>query len=200
MPSFLHVGCGQATKADTIPFFQRPEWREIRLDIDASVAPDIVGTMTNMAGVPTGSIDAIYSSHNIEHLYAHEVEVALREFWRVLTPTGFAVITCPDLQAVCKLVAEGKLLTPAYVSAAGPIAPLDMLYGFRPSLRGGNHFMAHHCGFTLDVLLGGIQHAGFGSSAGVSQPEALALWAVGRKDRLGNSEMEQFTRSILTPS
>ena len=199
MPSFLHVGCGQSTKANTIPYFQGAEWREIRLDIDASVTPDIVGTMTNMATVPTESVDAIYSSHNIEHLFAHEVEVALKEFLRVLTPRGFAVITCPDLQATCKLVADGKLLTAAYVSPAGPITPLDILYGFRPSLRSGNHFMAHHCGFTLDVLLGSINQAGFGSSAGLSRADAFALWAVCRKDRLSAPEMEKFTRSVLMP-
>jgi len=197
MPSFLHVGCGSATKVNTIPFFQRGDWNEIRLDIDASVAPDIVGTMTDMAAVATGSVEAIYSSHNIEHLYAHEVDVALKEFLRVLTPTGFAVITCPDLQAACKLIAENKLVEPAYVSPAGPIAPLDILFGHRDSVRRGNHFMAHRCGFTLDVLLASIKQAGFGSSAGFARPGSFALWAVCRKDRLADSDVEQFTRSVF---
>jgi len=197
MPSFLHVGCGSATKVNTIPFFQRGDWNEIRLDIDASVAPDIVGTMTDMAAVATGSVEAIYSSHNIEHLYAHEVDVALKEFLRVLTPTGFAVITCPDLQAACKLIAEGKLVETAYDSALGPIAPIDILFGLREPLRRGNHFMAHHCGFTLDVLLAGINQAGFGSVGGFSREGAFSLWAVCRKDRLTAPEMEQFTRSLF---
>jgi len=74
--------------------------------------------------VATASMDAVHSSHNIEHLYAHEVAVALEEFIRVLTPEGFLVLTCPDLQSVCALVAQDKLTDAAYTSPAGPIAPL----------------------------------------------------------------------------
>jgi len=42
----LHVGCGHAT-INNIPLsgFRQRGWREIRLDTDPSVAPDIVGTM-----------------------------------------------------------------------------------------------------------------------------------------------------------
>lgn len=197
MPSFLHVGCGSKTKADTIPFFQPAGWTEIRLDIDPSVAPDIVGTMTDMSAVPTGSVDAVFSSHNIEHLFAHEVDLALKEFFRVLTPAGFAVVTCPDLQATCRLVAEGNLTGTAFTSPAGPISPLDLLYGYRPSLGSGNHYMAHHCGFTLDILIQTLRFAGFETVAGFTKPEVFALWTVSRKDHLGSADMEQFTRSIF---
>lgn len=197
MPSFLHVGCGRQAKFDTIPFFKRSDWKEIRLDIDPDVKPDVIGSMTNMTAIPSGSVDAIYSSHNIEHLYAHEVKIALAEFYRVLSPTGFAVIACPDLQATCKLVAEGKLLEPAYSSVSGPISPLDIIYGFRPSLRGGNHFMAHHCGFTLNVLLGVLRAAGFGAAAGGAVAADYSLWAVGRKDAIDEAAMLAFTRAVL---
>ena len=106
MKRFLHVGCGPARKADTTSGFQTPEWQEVRFDIDPSVEPDIIGTITDMANVPTGSFDAIYSSHNIEHVYFHEVVTVFREFHRVLADDGFAVITCPDLQSVCAAVAK----------------------------------------------------------------------------------------------
>jgi hypothetical protein len=159
--TFLHVGCGPARKSSTTRGFCTADWREVRLDIDESVQPDIVGTMTDMSKVPDACMDAVYSAHNIEHLYAHEVPLALAEFMRVLRPGGFAVITCPDLQSVCALVAADKLLEAAYVSSAGPIAPIDMLYGHRPSLAHGNLFMAHRCGFTRNVLVGTLQAAGF---------------------------------------
>jgi predicted SAM-dependent methyltransferase len=38
-------------------------------------------------------MDALYSSHNIEHVFAHEVVPTLKEFRRVLKPDGFVVIT-----------------------------------------------------------------------------------------------------------
>ena len=58
----------------------------------------MVGSITQMDAVETASMDAIFSSHNLEHLHAHEVPVAMAEFIRVLKPKGYMVITCPDLQ------------------------------------------------------------------------------------------------------
>lgn len=163
--TFLHIGCGPKYKDRTTPGFNTDAWREVRLDIDPTVAPDVVGSMLDMAAVASGSVDAIFSSHNIEHLYPHEVSVALAEFRRVLTPEGFVVITCPDLQSVCALIAEDKLTDPAYTSSAGPIAPLDILYGHRPALAAGNLYMAHRCGFTERVLVGTLRAHGFASVA-----------------------------------
>ena len=52
-PVFLHVGCGRK-RADNTPFANK-NWREIRLDIDKSVHPDVVGTMTDMSTVESAS-------------------------------------------------------------------------------------------------------------------------------------------------
>ena len=142
----LHVGCGAQRGVRGFD-----GWKEVRLDIDPRVAPDIVASMTDMSGVPSASFDAVYSSHNLEHLYAHEVPVALREFRRVLREDGFALIQTPDLAAVAKLVVEGRLEEPAYVSPSGPIYALDMLYGHRPSVE-LSPFMAHRTGFTARSL------------------------------------------------
>ncbi|MBL8487304.1 MAG: class I SAM-dependent methyltransferase [Rhodocyclaceae bacterium] len=179
MATFLHVGCGGKRKDRTTPGFASAEWRELRLDIDPAARPDIVGSMLDMASVTDGSVDAVYSSHNIEHLYAHEVPRALAEFRRVLKPAGFVVITCPDLQSVARLIAEDKLTEPAYTSPAGPIAPIDILYGHRPQMAAGNLFMAHRCGFTLKVLLATLKAGGFPSVAGRRREgPAFDLWAV----------------------
>ena len=183
MKSFLHVGCGPKRKDLTTQGFNTPDWREIRFDIDESVSPDVVGTMTDMSQVADGSVDAIFSSHNIEHLYPHEVPVALVEFKRVLGPGGFVVITCPDLQSVCALIAEDKLTDPAYTSPAGPIAPLDILYGHRAAMARGNLYMAHRCGFTQKVLAGTLSAAGFASVASAKRPGPFFdLWVIGTKD------------------
>lgn len=178
MKTFLHVGCGGKHKDKTTCGFNTPEWQEIRLDIDGRVNPDIRGSMTDMAAVADASVDAIFSSHNIEHLYPHEVPVALRQFRRVLKPDGYAVITCPDLQTVSALIADDKLTEPAYTSPAGPIAPLDILYGLRSALARGNLFMAHRCGFTQKVLAGSLRAAGFGSIVSKRREKAFDLWAL----------------------
>lgn len=184
MKTFLHIGCGPKRKDQTTQAFNTDAWREIRLDIDQSVNPDITGTMTDMSAVESASVDAIFSSHNIEHLYAHEVPVALTEFLRVLKPEGFLVVTCPDLQSVCALVAEDKLIETAYTAPAGPITPLDILYGYRPSMAAGNLFMAHRCGFTQRVLSGTLHGAGFANAATTRRGHPFYdLWALATKSQ-----------------
>lgn len=165
MKILLHVGCGRKKIDSTTSGFNDGSWSEVRFDIDPNAKPDIIGTMTDMSNVDSNSIDGIYSSHNIEHLYPHDVPTALNEFYRVLNPSGFVVITCPDLQSVAELVAQDKLTEPAYHSPAGPISPLDILYGHRASMANGNLYMAHRCGFTKKVLAATLQSAGFKSIA-----------------------------------
>jgi SAM-dependent methyltransferase len=181
MKTFLHVGCGPQTQADIQQGFHTNEWHEVRFDIDPNVKPDIVGAMTDLSLIATGSMDALYSSHNIEHVFAHEVPIALQEFHRVLKPEGFVVITCPDIQAVCEAVAQDKLLEPLYVSASGPIAPIDILYGHRASVARGNPHMAHKCGFTYSTLMRAFLDAGFASIIGARRPAAFDLWLMAHK-------------------
>jgi predicted SAM-dependent methyltransferase len=190
--TFLHIGCGPQRKASTTQGFNTDAWTELRLDIDESVQPDIVGTMTDMSAVADDSVDAIFSSHNIEHLYPHDVPLALKEFIRVLRPDGFAVITCPDLKPVCALVAEDRLVEPAYQSAAGPIAPLDIMYGHRASMARGNLYMAHRCGFTEKVLSATLQSAGFAIVASMARPAAFDLWAIASKSPRNEDEMREL--------
>jgi len=161
MKTFLHVGCGYNRKNNTTAGFASESWRELRVDIDPEAAPDIVGSMLDMAAIPDESVEAVFSSHSIEHLYPHEVPRALNEFRRVLKPDGFVVIACPDLKSVCALVAQDKLLEPAYVANAGKVAPLDILYGFRGFMERGNLWMAHHCGFTESSLAETLRAQGF---------------------------------------
>jgi predicted SAM-dependent methyltransferase len=169
----LHVGCGACEELH--PTFRAPGWREIRLDIDPEAQPDIVASIVSMPMVPSGSVDAVYSSHNLEHLFAHEVPQALAEFFRVLKAGGFALVTLPDLQAIARLIADDKLEDPAYISAAGPITPLDMLYGYRRYIALGNVFMAHKTGFSAKTLANALIAAGF-ATVHLAQ-ENYTLWA-----------------------
>lgn len=175
----LHVGCGTYRPDKLHAQFREPGWRELRLDADPAVEPDIVASMTNMAMIPTGSVHAIWSSHNLEHVFAHEVPQALGEFYRVLHPEGFALITLPDLQRVAELIAADRLDEPAYMSAAGPIAPLDILYGHRPSIAAGRTLMAHRNGFTAESLGQSLLSAGF-ANVDINR-SGFDLWALAEK-------------------
>jgi predicted SAM-dependent methyltransferase len=200
MKSFLHVGCGSKRKDRTTKALSSADWMELRFDIDESVKPDLVGTMTDMPSVSSESVDAVFSSHNIEHLYPHEVPLALAEFVRVLKPDGIAVITCPDLQSVCQLIVEDKLTEAAYTSPAGPIAPIDILYGLRSSMAQGNLYMAHRCGFTQKVLTATLQAAGFKAVATMSRAHPyFDIWAVASKEALTEEQMKAMAVAHMTP-
>jgi hypothetical protein len=197
MKKFLHVGCGLAKKEHTTKGFNDGTWQEVRFDIDQNCSPDIVGTITNMENVASGSVDAIFSSHNIERIYAHEVAPALNEFLRVLSDDGFVILTCPDLQSVCSAVANNKLLETLYQSPAGPIAPLDILYGHRASIAGGNYFMAHKCGFTYKVLSEAFLSIGFKAIIGGARPVAFDLWIAAFKNMKTADEMKPYVEVHL---
>ena len=125
MKTLLHVGCGVLDKASCYGF-NNDNWNEIRFDIDKNVNPDIVGTLVDMKLVKTASVDAIYSAHNIEHLYPHQVSYALSEFSRVLKDDGMVVVSCPDLQQIAESIANDKLIEPLYTTMSGDnIAAID---------------------------------------------------------------------------
>jgi SAM-dependent methyltransferase len=176
----LNVGCGYPLRQKLHPHFHGPEWQEIRLDLDPAVRPDIVCSITDMAPVSADAVDAIWSSHNLEHLQRHEVPAALTEFLRVLKPCGFLLLTLPDLQNVARLVVEDRLEDPAYTSSSGPITALDMIFGHTPSLARGNSLMAHRTGFTAQTLQKVLTEAGFVRIT-VRRGSAFDLWATAFK-------------------
>ena len=101
----LNAGSGPHSSRKLHPAFVRDAWQEIRIDIDPRAKPDMVVSITDMkSSFEPESFDAIWSSHTLEHLYAHEVPIALAEFKRVLKPDGFALVTSPDLETVASLI------------------------------------------------------------------------------------------------
>lgn len=170
----LHVGCGPLQKLHE--HFQGDAWEEVRLDINPAANPDIVASITDMSAVESASFDALYSSHNLEHLMPHETPLALKEFCRVLKPEGFALVTLPDLQQVAEYIARGEAEQVVFMTDKGPITPLDILYGFRPFLA-ANPFMAHRFGFTADTLRAALVEAGF-AHVSVERDGECNLWAV----------------------
>lgn len=56
---------------------------------------------------PTGSAEAIYSSHMLEHLYLDEARALLRESRRVLQPGGILRLALPDGEQIAVDLAKG---------------------------------------------------------------------------------------------
>lgn len=175
----LHVGCGVKAYHRLHALFRNPAvWSEVRADVDANVAPDLVCSAVDMrAQVPSESYDALWSSHTIEHLHDHEIPLAFAEFLRVLKPGGFVLIRCPDLSSIVEAIQAIGPDNVAYMSPAGPITPLDMLFGHRAAIARGNSFMAHHTAFTDERLGQLLIDAGFASVV-TKRATGYDLWAV----------------------
>ena len=174
----LNAGSGHRDLKPLPPPFDTGEWREVTLDVDPTVGPDHVASLTDMRTVlADGSFDAVWSSHSLEHLYGFELLEALREFHRILKPDGFALVTCPDVEAVAAAVVTHGLDHVAYVAPAGPITLHDILYGHTDSIRGGAQAMAHRTGLTTRRLGELAVEAGFADVA-VGRGDVYDLWGV----------------------
>ena len=197
MKTLLNVGCGWSNISE-LKGFNNDNWKEIRLDINKTVKPDVVGTLTDMSLIETASVDAIYSSYNLDHIYAHEVPIALKEFYRVLNEDGIAVVKCPDIQTVCELIAQDKLLELLYESPIGPIYPIDVIYGNRWQIQNGNEYMAKKVGFTYSALDSSFAEAGFKARYGGRMPaNGGELAIVAFKQKIPEEQIKQIADPLL---
>jgi len=196
MKTFLHVGRGPQNKSSCFGF-NNDNWKEIRFDIDKNVNPDIVGALTDMKSVETGSVDAVYSSHNIEHIFPHEVPIALREFYRVLKEDGIVVITCPDLQSAGEAVTQDKLFETLYEGYDVPVTAFDILFGHRETTADGNVFMVHKGGFTYSLLNSAFYEAGFKVRVGGRRPKVCDLFLVAFKQKKSEEEVKKIAVPFL---
>jgi SAM-dependent methyltransferase len=176
----INVGCGPTLMVTRTDIFQ--DWRQLRVDIEESVHPDVIADLTDLSPLPSGSADALWSSHCVEHLYQSQVPGALKEFHRVLSDDGFAVILVPDLQAVADRIVADKFDEPIYTSGMGPVSAHDMFYGFGPSIAAGQTSMAHRCGFTPSILVNLLNATSFAEYA-IRRLGSLELLIVARKSR-----------------
>ncbi len=113
------------------------------------------------------------------------MQQALSEFKRSLTPGGFVVLTCPDLESACAMIADDLMIVGAKTSPAGDLPPLDIMYGHRPAMARGNLYVARRCCFTQKVLIATFQQAGFKKMASTERGHPYYdLWIVAANDKI----------------
>jgi predicted SAM-dependent methyltransferase len=165
--NMLHIGSG----GGPLPIWAEGV-TETTLDIDETVNPDIVASMTNLGLI--GEYDFVYSCHCLEHVFPHEAKQALREAKRVLVEGGMAIIIVPDLDGVKP---NNDVI---YESEAGPVCGLDIIYGMA-SLLEENPYMAHKTGFTMESLKQEFKEAGFINITGTVINELHSIMVTGEK-------------------
>jgi protein O-GlcNAc transferase len=177
--------------------FCSEEWQEVRLDVDPANSPDILASLLDMSPVADASVEAIFSSHTIEHLYPGELRTALDEFLRVLKPDGFVITVCPDLQSAAEMIAQDRLFDVAYESPSGPVTPFDIVYSHRKFTRRDNPYMSHYCGFTLSTLAGVFREGGFPAIGGYRDRAGFQLCLVAFRQAMSEAETTARTNQVL---
>lgn len=198
----INLGSGAPVRSQFDEVFSERFWQVTRLDIDPLVRPDIVGSAVDMRGIVADqSFDAAWSSHQIEHIYEHEVVPCFGEIRRILKPHGFALVTCPDIEAIAETITTGVFDEPVYQSPAGPIRPVDMLFGHQKSISSGNLHMGHRTGFTADRLGRMAMEAGF-TEVRVRRTQRFDLWGLllmpdAQPDAINRGLQRTFLKSVF---
>lgn len=139
-------------------------YEQVTLDIDPRCKPDIVGDARELYKLKAEQFDAVYSSHNLEHFYHHEVPVVLEGMYHVLKKCGQAYIRVPDIVEAIKRMDEAglDLEDGLYLASGVPIMTLDVIYGWSVEIeRSGQPFYAHKTAFTQKSLTKHLEAVGF---------------------------------------
>jgi predicted SAM-dependent methyltransferase len=70
---------------------------------------DIVCDIANLPMFKDISVDEIRVSHAIEHLPLDKIDLALKEWHRILIPNGLLRIYCPDAKKIAQDFVENKI-------------------------------------------------------------------------------------------
>jgi SAM-dependent methyltransferase len=190
----LNIGAG-ALGAGQVPAWFA-DWRQVRVDLDPSVAPDVLADIVDLSPIASGAADAVWTAHCIEHLYEHDVPAALGEIRRVLRDDGFACLIVPDLQTIAGYIVQDRMHEPLYASAAGPVTPHDVVFGFGPAIARGSLTMAHRCGFTPAAMIRHLRAAGFGGYALLRRPNFELAAVVRKQDWRDHAERDALIASL----
>ena len=169
-------------------------WEQTMLDIDPASDADLICDARNLSNLSRlqQHFDGVHCSHNLEHYYRHDVAKVLAGFRYALRDDGFAHIQVPNMQYVCAQVAAGADIEDvAYISPAGPIRYVDMMYGLGSYIEmSGQDFMCHKNGFTPQslgnlLLTNGFPFVFVGTNGG-------ELWAYGFKNKPSEQQMRDL--------
>jgi GT2 family glycosyltransferase/2-polyprenyl-3-methyl-5-hydroxy-6-metoxy-1,4-benzoquinol methylase/Flp pilus assembly protein TadD/spore maturation protein CgeB len=177
-PVRMNLGCG-------------PDNRTGYINVDAYVDnADLKMDIFNLP-LPDNSVDEILSSHMLEHLGKFEVPLALKEWFRVLKPTGKLQMNLPDLEWSAR-----QWLDLPEDSRWG--WPLDTLFGLQT--HPGEY---HKTGFTADRIEKVLRNVGFGGvQTSWSWSHGLrCIWVDATKVKAGapvDAELDRFTGQFMT--
>jgi predicted SAM-dependent methyltransferase len=122
------------------------------IDVNPGAVVDHVGDARDLGRFESGTFEAVYASHVLEHFdYKDALEAALREWNRVLSPGGTLYVSVPDLDVLASLFVLKEKLT------------IEERYLVMRMMFGGHvdQFDYHLVGLSVDFLTTFLAEAGF---------------------------------------
>jgi len=130
------------------------------LDVNPGLHVDHVGNAIDLSRFADGTFTEIYASHVLEHFdYRDALMVALREWFRVLAPSGVLRLSVPDIDNLAQLLLQRDTLD------------VNQRFHIMRMMFGG-HVDAHdyhQVGLNQDFLVGFLSAAGFDGLKRVSR-------------------------------
>jgi ubiquinone/menaquinone biosynthesis C-methylase UbiE len=139
-------------------------WKQVLLDIDPDVSPDIVCDAKELKTLDAGQFDVVYCSHNLEHFYQADVPKVLDGFMHVLKSGGSVDINVPNMKNLIQSIMSNNLDINDVWYRTGEGVPItfhDVMYGWGAKIAEGNIYYSHKCGFTSLSLGEALNKAGF---------------------------------------
>lgn len=98
----LNLGCGERV-------FDGDDW--LNVDLAEEGPPRVRYTQLDIAkALPFAAdhFDEIFSCHVIEHFWPWEITSILREWVRVLKPSGIFIVECPNVHGAAMMICEAE--------------------------------------------------------------------------------------------
>ncbi|MBL8835761.1 MAG: methyltransferase domain-containing protein [Alphaproteobacteria bacterium] len=111
---------------------------------------DHVGDILDLGRFADASVDEIYASHVLEHVWLEQAKSVLRSFARILVPGGRLMVSVPDLPTLCRIYLDPRL------SQSQSTQVMAMIYGAHLDAHD-----IHHVGFNEGLMSTALAEAGF---------------------------------------
>lgn len=181
-----------------LPIFASADWEEAPVDPDFTTMVAKLLSDGGLRGANQQPLKAIIANHLLPRFNAYEVPKVLAHLYDALDEEGFAIIICPDLQSIIERVLANGLTEAAYQSPAGPITPLDLIFGHQGSIQSGVLSAPHRSGFTTASLTDALQAAGFKTIRTLARPENFDLWGIASKSELSADAFSELIGKIFS--
>lgn len=158
VPGWMNIDYALGARLASVPVL-KPIVKRLgifRVDWDPRI---VIHDLTKPLPWDSGTVDACYTSHTVEHMSREQGQFLVTEAYRVLKPGGVLRVVVPDLRAVVDKYRSGEMPAEDVVEALGVLYGGDK-QGLRRVLAPLIEY-PHKCMYDTDSMIRLLESAGF---------------------------------------